>query len=618
MNPSVWSKGMYPSSNICLDGCAAEHLSSFQPDPNSDLSGASVTSHKDRENIKMLPEISYYSSCDAGSSLICPSQVELNPSRDTEHSSTRRHPLPASSSCGQHGWNLNSGHRAKRARVENIIKGMTSSPGMHCTDVTANQHDESAGMQENERIHELPLHQKRSGSGSASHNQTTRKQPECQHQHLRQPRTKFIRVDGVTDNTDSGNKEKCPTWHNPPDISPRDTCADSYSEFESSSSRKHQGWKKVKLMNYFQSKPERIKLMADVLKYELSRAVSRSVDSIFKSLPLLQMSPNDERNVETERPQSSGCKDNKLRLSCCGNAEMQVPHVQTEALSLVVEKPRLEKVDKFILQSRSRAHNRPKPQIPFSYDSALHEEEPSEQNHRAACPHALRCLQAGCSEVGQAKYETFDAQWSSVKVRSKVNSRSVRSPQTRPVPVDPMLLQSLCLPHVKIESNRLVKNNLYMLNEGLTTNHLKKAKLMFFYTRYPSSLVLKMCFHDVQFTRCITSQLIKWFSNFREFYYIQMEKFARHALVEGVADVRGLTVGRESELFRTLNMHYNKANDFQVPDRFLEVAEITLREFYIAISMGKDCDPSWKKAIYKVICKLDSDVPAEFKTHRSG
>lgn len=56
----------------------------------------------------------------------------------------------------------------------------------------------------------------------------------------------------------------------------------------------------------------------------------------------------------------------------------------------------------------------------------------------------------------------------------------------------------------------------------------------------------------------------------------------------------------------------------QVPDRFLEVAEITLREFYISISMDRDRDPSWKKAIYKVICKLDSDVPAEFKGHHSG
>uniref|UniRef100_A0A4W5MSG4 Prospero homeobox 2 n=1 Tax=Hucho hucho TaxID=62062 RepID=A0A4W5MSG4_9TELE len=161
---------------------------------------------------------------------------------------------------------------------------------------------------------------------------------------------------------------------------------------------------------------------------------------------------------------------------------------------------------------------------------------------------------------------------------------------------------------LKYELSRAVNSS-----EGLTTHHLKKAKLMFFYTRYPSSNVLTTFFSDVQLTRCIMSQLIKWFSNFREFYYIQMEKFARQARVDGVNSVRDVAVRRDSELFRALNMHYNKANDFQVPDRFLEVAEITLQEFYISISLARDSDPSWKKAIYKVISKLDSDVPAEFK-----
>lgn len=152
------------------------------------------------------------------------------------------------------------------------------------------------------------------------------------------------------------------------------------------------------------------------------------------------------------------------------------------------------------------------------------------------------------------------------------------------------------------------------IQEGLSPNHLKKAKLMFFYTRYPSSNMLKMFFSDVKFNRCITSQLIKWFSNFREFYYIQMEKFARQAINDGVTGVDELSVSRDSELFRALNMHYNKANDFEVPDRFLEVAEVTLREFFNAIVAGKDVDPSWKKAIYKVICKLDSEVPEIFKS----
>uniref|UniRef100_A0A8C4X003 Prospero domain-containing protein n=1 Tax=Eptatretus burgeri TaxID=7764 RepID=A0A8C4X003_EPTBU len=150
--------------------------------------------------------------------------------------------------------------------------------------------------------------------------------------------------------------------------------------------------------------------------------------------------------------------------------------------------------------------------------------------------------------------------------------------------------------------------------DGLTPTHLKKAKLIFFFTRYPSSTMLKVYFPDVKFNRCITSQLIKWFSNFREFFYIQMEKFARQALADGTVSADDVVVTRDSELFRVLNLHYNKSNDFQVPGRFLEVAEITLQEFFSAIQSGKDTDPSWKKSIYKVICKLDNDVPEVFRS----
>uniref|UniRef100_F6UIP0 Prospero domain-containing protein n=1 Tax=Equus caballus TaxID=9796 RepID=F6UIP0_HORSE len=117
-----------------------------------------------------------------------------------------------------------------------------------------------------------------------------------------------------------------------------------------------------------------------------------------------------------------------------------------------------------------------------------------------------------------------------------------------------------------------------------------------------------------KFNRCITSQMIKWFSNFREFYYIQMEKFARQAISDGVTNPKMLVVLRDSELFRALNMHYNKGNDFEVPDCFLEIASLTLQEFFRAVSAGKDSDPSWKKPIYKIISKLDSDIPEIFKS----
>ncbi|XP_033507508.1 prospero homeobox 3 [Epinephelus lanceolatus] len=157
--------------------------------------------------------------------------------------------------------------------------------------------------------------------------------------------------------------------------------------------------------------------------------------------------------------------------------------------------------------------------------------------------------------------------------------------------------------------------------EGLSPCHLKKAKLMFFYTRYPSSNTLKTYFPDVKFNRCVTSQMIKWFSNFREFFYIQMERFARQAVREALtrdgAPRLGresqLRVGRDTELYRILNMHYNKSNVYQVPERFIEVSEVALREFYSAIWTGRDSDPCWKKGIYKIICKLDSPVPDAFR-----
>ncbi|XP_071962505.1 prospero homeobox protein 1-like isoform X2 [Antedon mediterranea] len=152
------------------------------------------------------------------------------------------------------------------------------------------------------------------------------------------------------------------------------------------------------------------------------------------------------------------------------------------------------------------------------------------------------------------------------------------------------------------------------LTSTLTPSHLKKAKLMFFYTRYPSSSILKQHFPDVKFNRHNTSQIIKWFSNFREFYYIQMEKFSRQFLSEGVDSPDQINVSTDSEIFRSLNLHYNKSNDFQVPESFLSVSQATLVEFFNAIKANKDSEPSWKKNIYKVISKLDEPLPEFFKS----
>ena len=50
----------------------------------------------------------------------------------------------------------------------------------------------------------------------------------------------------------------------------------------------------------------------------------------------------------------------------------------------------------------------------------------------------------------------------------------------------------------------------------------------------------------------------------REFYYIQMEKYARQALSEGVKNSEEIRVSGDSELYRVLNLHYNRNNHIEV------------------------------------------------------
>merc|ERR1719412_2654875 len=93
-----------------------------------------------------------------------------------------------------------------------------------------------------------------------------------------------------------------------------------------------------------------------------------------------------------------------------------------------------------------------------------------------------------------------------------------------------------------------------------------------------------------------------------------MEKYARQALSEGVKSEQDLQIHEDSELYRVLNVHYNRNNHIEVPDHFLPVVVISLREFFSSIQTGKDTESSWKKQIYKIIARYDEPVPEYFKT----
>lgn len=51
-----------------------------------------------------------------------------------------------------------------------------------------------------------------------------------------------------------------------------------------------------------------------------------------------------------------------------------------------------------------------------------------------------------------------------------------------------------------------------------------------------------------------------------------------------------------------------------MPEHFLPVLNVTLREFFNSIQAGKDAESSWKKQIYKIIARFDEQIPEYFKT----
>ncbi|XP_037550640.1 prospero homeobox protein 2 [Nematolebias whitei] len=552
--------------------------------------------------------------------------------------------------------------QAKRARVENIIRVMAGSPNSRQhgdsersdTDVRDSK-EARESLRENKRKQRLPQHQEHSaaegqmnrkpgGSSDSSNN----KEEECHklkeqlhsmQKLLHQLQEKFLQVYSQKNlKYENRDAKEVESEHDFLGENMESYISNEWDCERNSSMVTVDCKDKIKAVGYLVQERENQNLQ-ETLKQELSSAINDCVDRVFKKVSStgLDMSPQQRAcsspemqirvGADTKSQMTNSildeCQDEEAVVKSQSSeyyesSEDQSPEDQTEALSLVVRKPTATPVN-----SVTPAVKRPYPvhhtPFQFNYATPLHESHILEHLLKYG-PHsnfgALPCIPPSMDRTSP---DSMNLSWDTVAMRSKVTS-SHFGHHPRSSSMGALAVDNLCLPHVKMESAELqsmAERNPYMslnIQEGLSPSHLKKAKLMFFYTRYPSSNVLKTFFPDVKFNRCITSQLIKWFSNFREFYYIQMEKFARQAIVDGIADVKDITVSRDSELFRALNMHYNKANDFHVPDRFLEVAELTLHEFYNAISAAKDSDSSWKKAIYKVICKLDSDIPEEFKT----
>ncbi|CDQ68054.1 unnamed protein product [Oncorhynchus mykiss] len=593
MNQSLPDQNMHNPSDGGVEDDKAELMipcfrRNMYDEPLTSYSNGSIISHllrKTVQNKRALDESHFY----------LPTSAE-DQSSVSSKDSTAEFASPGShlsNGASPEGDRPLSDHlQAKRARVENIIRGMAGSPNsrLHGDSERAVSDTREAreAYRENKRKQRLPQHQEHSSSsssGSSSKDEECNKlkeQLQSMQRLLRQLQEKFLQVYNQED-TEHGTGTASTAKHD--DTTP------------SNESGKHDGAKGD---------------CKDRSSYQRMCHTPENIDLGVERKGQVACNQEQSHTEEPVKPQA---------LEYYESTEPCSPEDQTEALSLVVRKPLLSQ-----LSSVTPTVKRPYPlhhsPFQFNYSTPLHDSQILEHLLKYG-PHTnfggLPCV---TPSMDRTSPDSVELPWDAIAMRSKVTSSHLTH-HPRTSGLGPVTVDSLCLPHVKMDVfSDLKRCRIYFSiisvigspaavvkhclitgyvngtsQEGLTPNHLKKAKLMFFYTRYPSSNVLKTFFPDVKtntihiayiqyqsklwthrliqgfyfictrvktFNRCITSQLIKWFSNFREFYYIQMEKFARQAIVDGVTDVKDMSISRDSELFRALNMHYNKANDFQV------------------------------------------------------
>ncbi|XP_012293590.1 prospero homeobox protein 2 isoform X1 [Aotus nancymaae] len=530
--------------------------------------------------------------------------------------------------------------QAKRARVETIVQGMCLSPNplvpgsIQAGDTP--RCPETA--RERKRKQSLPTQQRllipapAQDQGNRKRGPRVREQLHLLKQQLRHLQEHILQAAEPRDTAQGLGG--CGKGKGPLRAKQRNGCGPhpwaSSSDHQQGSSKDLSGAEKYRVSEAeYQSEeprflPSGAPASLEILRRELTRAVSQAVDSVLQKVLLdppgclTQLDSQGwvpESRSESSPPVAEAC-ENPLALSALPRRVQLQAGVPVGNLSLAktLDSPGYPISPRMI----PKPCQGPPANCPLTAPSHIQENQIRSQllGHRHNNGHWSSSPPQDSSSQRHPSSEPALQPWRTTKLQPLVLSQ-----QQCPLPFISAQLESLpLLPSVKMEQGGLhavteaLPFSSLHIQEGLNPGHLKKAKLMFFFTRYPSSNLLKAYFPDVQFNRCITSQMIKWFSNFREFYYIQMEKFARQAISDGVTNPKMLVVLRNSELFRALNMHYNKGNDFEVPDCFLEIASLTLQEFFRAVSAGRDSDPSWKKPIYKIISKLDSDIPEIFKS----
>ncbi|NXT80299.1 PROX2 protein, partial [Zapornia atra] len=252
--------------------------------------------------------------------------------------------------------------------------------------------------------------------------------------------------------------------------------------------------------------PSAARVLSQALKQELAGVMSRVVDSVLKTVwpkaasHLLQQHQVPGPGARREYFASGKCRKPLAKPSPM-NVMGSLGSPQAEALSGASGKSPRSRAVSFSSKGGRKPCQRPSMGYPLGLAAPVQDSQVLSQ--------LLGCNQHGpwgsSSSGSPSSLEPLDLHWGTVKLRSSV----VRQQQQHPLPLSPANMENLALLPAGRDgllravwscSGCLCRLSLTprQIQEALTPGHLKKAKLMFFFTRYPSSSLLKTYFLDVQ------------------------------------------------------------------------------------------------------------------------
>ncbi|KAL2099428.1 hypothetical protein ACEWY4_005908 [Coilia grayii] len=389
---------------------------------------------------------------------------------------------------------------AKRARVENIIRGMGGSPNFRLQggeDVS----DTELELKEKKRKQKLPQHQECSsgnrmlasmagdrGSISMSKNrecQRLRGQLQSMQRLLHQLEEKFFQVYNQNDSENCRvEEEDVDTVHDKQSHSltqvqssneatsfPCDINVNDGGENRPDCSTSSQREKGTTEVSYLGSKGDE-KNLQETLKYELSKAVNESIDLVFQNLSSTLLNKSSQLSSHHPCDPDAVGSVNRIHMSCdplelsdtgdttrprpvqyCKSPTPPRSEQQTEALSLVVHKSPNSQ-----LNSTSQTVKHPyalsQPPFQYGYATSLHDSQILEHLLKYG-PHAnfgrLTCIPPSMDRTSP---DSVDVPWESISMRTK-SMASHHGQHGRPGILGSVSVDGLCLPHVKMERRDL-------------------------------------------------------------------------------------------------------------------------------------------------------------------